>query len=112
MGHHAVFIVLGVLGCTAIGFVPATLVIEPHDIGLASRVLNSIQACGKATAQALCFSALQNKIAVYLSEYATPAALSASLPHWSLPALFGGMATGNFSNAPSVNPVIIQGIGP
>ena len=112
MGNYAVFIVLGVLGCTAIGFVPATLVIEPHDIGLVSGVLNSIQACGKAIAQALCVSVLQNKIAVYLPEYATPAALSASLPPWSLPALFGGIATGNFSNAPSVNLEIIQGIGP
>jgi hypothetical protein len=112
MGNHAVFIVLGLLGCTAIGFVPVTLVVEPHDIGLVSEVLSSIQACGRATAQALYVSVLQNKIAVYLPEYATLAALSASLPPSSLPALFGGIATGNFSNAPSVNPEIIQGIGP
>jgi hypothetical protein len=116
-GNHSVFIVLGVLGCTAIGFVdnitfPVTLVVELHDIGLFSGVLSSIRACGGATAQELYVPVLQNKIAVYLPEYATPAALSASLQSSSLSALFCGIATGNFSNAPSVNPEIIRAIGP
>jgi hypothetical protein len=106
-GNHAAFIVLGVPDCTAIGFVdnitfPVTLVVEPHDIGHVSRVLSSIRTCGGATDQALYVSVLQNKIAVYLPEYATPAVLSASPPSSSLPALLGGIATDNFSNASCV----------
>jgi len=62
--NHAAFILLGVLGCTAIGFVDnitfpgVTLVVEPQDIGLAGGVLGSIRACGRAIAQDLYTSVL------------------------------------------------------
>lgn len=115
--HPAAFIVLGVFACASIGFVDnitfpgVTLVIEPQDIGLASGVLGSIRACGGAIAQALYVSLLQNKLALYLPEYVTPAALSAGVPSTSLPALFDANAIGNFSSVPNINPELIQTVG-
>ncbi|KAE9379631.1 TRI12-domain-containing protein [Stipitochalara longipes BDJ] len=101
--NHAAFILMGVFGCTAIGFVDnitfpgVTLVVEPQDIGLASGVLGSIRACGGAIAQAL-----------YNLFSRTKFALSAGLPLSSMPALFDGVAARNFSNVPGISVTIIE----
>jgi hypothetical protein len=94
-----------------ITFPGVTLVVEPQDIGLASRVLQFIRAPGGAIAQALYVSVLQNKVRVYLPKYVTPAALSAGLPSSSLPAIFGGITAGNFSGVPSIDPEIMEVVG-
>jgi hypothetical protein len=104
--YHAAFIVLGVFACPLVSFVDnitfpsVTLVVEPQDIGLASGVLGSIRACGGAVAQGIYVSVLLNKLAVYLPEFVSPTVLSAGLPSSSLPALFAGITTGNFSDVP------------
>lgn len=115
--QHANFIAFGVLGCVAIGFVDnitfpgVTLVIEPQDIGLATGVLGSIRAAGGAIAQALYVSVLDNKIKTYLPKYVAPAAVKAGLTTSSLPSLFAGLATGNFSAVPDITPAILAVVG-
>jgi Fungal trichothecene efflux pump (TRI12) len=115
--QHAAFIAFGVIGCVAIGFVDnitfpgVTLVIEPQDIGLATGVLGSIRAAGGAIAQALYVSVLDNKIKLYLPEYVAPAALKAGLPASSLPSLFAGIGTGNFTAVQGATPAILAVVG-
>ncbi|KAF2100380.1 trichothecene efflux pump [Rhizodiscina lignyota] len=117
--RHAATIALGVLGCVAIGYVDnisfpgVTLVWEPQDIGLATGVMGSIRAVGGAVAQALYVSILTNKVAHYMPEYISPAAVSAGLPESSLPALFTAIAagTGNFSSVPGFNAAVGAAVG-
>lgn len=96
-------IVIGVVTCTAIGYVEnitfpgVTLVWEPQDIGLATGVLGSIRALGGAIAQALYIGVLNNKLQDYLPEKVTPAAMEAGLPASSLGELFVGIAAGELS---------------
>ncbi|KAH8658641.1 fungal trichothecene efflux pump [Tricladium varicosporioides] len=116
-GGHSLFIALGVLGCASIGFVDnitfpgVTLVIEPQDIGLATGVLGSIRAAGGVIAQALYVSVLNNKVAVYMPEYVTPAAVGAGLPASSLPSLYAGITAGNFTAVPGITPAITASVG-
>jgi hypothetical protein len=111
--YHVAFIVFRVFACPLISFVDnitfpgVTLVVESQDIGLASGVLGSIRACGGSVAQGIYVSVLLNKLAVYLPEFVSPTVLSAGLPSSSLPALFAGITTGNFSDVPSINAKII-----
>jgi hypothetical protein len=115
--QHAAPIAFGVIGCVAIGhidnitFPGVTLVIEPQDIGLATGVLGSIRAPGGAISQALYVSVLDNKIKLYLPEYVAPAALKAELPAISLPSLFAGISTGNFTAMPDITPAILAVVG-
>lgn len=110
---HTAFIAFGVLGCFFIGYVDnitfpgVTLVIEPQDIGLATGVLGSLRGFGGAVAQALYVSILNTKVTEYLPAYVAPAAVSAGLPTSSLPSLFAGLSTGNFTAVPDITPAII-----
>ncbi|KAH8595966.1 fungal trichothecene efflux pump [Bisporella sp. PMI_857] len=110
---HAEFIAFGTLACIFIGYVDnitfpgVTLVIEPQDIGLATGVLGSIRGFGGAVAQALYVSVLTNKLADYLPAYVAPAVVQAGLPASSLPSLFAGLTTGNFTAVPDITPTII-----
>lgn len=114
--YHAAFIVLGVFACPLISFVDnitfpgVTLAVEPQDIGLASGVLGSIRACGGVVAQGIYVSVLLNKLAVSLPKFVSPTVLLVGLPSSSLPALFAGITTGNFSVVPSINAKIIQAV--
>jgi hypothetical protein len=109
---HTLFIALGVLACTSIGFVDnitfpgVTLVTKPQDIGLATGVLGSIRAVGVIT-QALYVSVLDNRLAEYLPANVSPVALEAGLPSSSLPELFAGITAGNFSAVPGITPQVI-----
>jgi hypothetical protein len=110
---HAMTITFGVLACFFIGWVdnitfPAvTLVWESQDIGLATGVLGSIRAMGGAVAQALYVSILTSKATVYIPEYVTPAVLNAGLPEASLPGLFAGLTSANFTGVAGATPAII-----
>lgn len=85
--------------------------IEPQDIGLATGVLGSIRALGGAVAQALYVSILTNKVTKFIPENVVPAATGAGLPASSLPQLFAGITTGNFSAVPGVTPQVIAATG-
>jgi hypothetical protein len=114
---HTFVITMGTLGCFVIGWIDnitfpgVTLVIEPQDIGLATGVLGSIRALGGAVAQALYVSILTNKATQYVPQYVTPAATGAGLPASSLPLLFKGITTGNFTAVPGITPKIIAATG-
>lgn len=99
----------------AIGFIDnitfpgVTLVIQPQDIGLATGVLGSIRSCGGAIAEALYVSILSNKVAIYLPEYVTPAALAAGLPKSSLTSLYAAITAGSgFTDVPGISTAIID----
>ncbi|KAF1981886.1 fungal trichothecene efflux pump [Aulographum hederae CBS 113979] len=115
--RHAATIILGVLGCVAIGFVDnisfpgVTLVWEAQDIGLATGVLGSIRAVGGAVAQALYVSVLTTKVGENLPAYVSPAAVSAGLPESSLPQLFAGITAGDFSGVPGATPQVLAVVG-
>jgi hypothetical protein len=110
---HAMTITFGVLATFFIGWVdnitfPAvTLVYEAQDIGLATGVLGSIRAMGGAVAQSLYVSILTTKANVYIPQYVAPAVVNAGLPTSSLPALFAGLASSNFTAVVGVTPEIL-----
>jgi hypothetical protein len=114
---HTFVITMGTLGCFVIGWIDniafpgVTLVIEPQDIGLATGVLGSIRSLGGAVAQALYVSILTNKAAKFIPENVIPAATGAGLPASSLPALFQGIALGNFTAVPGITPSVIAATG-
>lgn len=74
-------------------------------------MLGSIRAIGGAVAQTVYVSILTNKVATYLPEYVTPAAISAGLPEASLPQLFAGITAGNFTAVPGITPEIVAAAG-
>ncbi|KAH7121361.1 fungal trichothecene efflux pump [Dactylonectria macrodidyma] len=112
----AATIALGVLTCTAIGFVEnisfpgVTLIWEPQDIGLATGVLGSIRGFGGAIAQALYVSVLNNELAKKIPANVIPAATDAGLPESSISDLLAGTATGDFSAVPGITDAIISSV--
>jgi hypothetical protein len=114
---HAQCIILGIFATVFIGYVDnitfpgVTLVFEAQDIGLATGVLGSIRAVGGAVAQALYVSILTTKAAKFVPEYVAPAVTEAGLPASSLPSLFAGLTTGNFTAVPGITPQIIAAAG-
>jgi len=62
---------------------------------------------GGAVAQALYVSILTSKAAVYIPEYVTPAVLDAGLPTSSLPGLFAGLTSSNFTGVVGATPEIL-----
>jgi hypothetical protein len=92
-------------------FAGVTLLWEPQDIGLATGVLGSIRALGGAVAQSIYVSIFTNKLTSNLPAYVAPAAQAAGLPASSLPALFAGIATGNFTAVPGINAQITAVVG-
>jgi hypothetical protein len=113
----SVTIALGVLGCTAVGYLEnitlpgVTLLWEPQDIGLATGVLGSIRGLGGAVAQALYMSVYTNKLGDYVPRYVTPAAIDAGLPASSLPGLFQGIAAGELASVPGMTDRILAAVG-
>jgi len=114
--HRGMAIAFGIVGCTAVGFLEnisypgVTLLWEPQDIGLATGVLGSIRGLGGAVAQALYSSIYSNKLTDYMQQYVVPAATDAGLPADSIPALFAGITTGDFSAVPGINSDIIASV--
>ncbi|KAJ2906561.1 trichothecene efflux pump [Zalerion maritima] len=115
--RHDATLAIGVIACTAIGFVEnitfpgVTLVWEPQDIGLATGVLGSIRALGGAIAQSLYVTVLTNKLNDYLPENVIPAATEAGLPESSIEALFAGITAGDFSTVKGMTPEIAAAVG-
>ncbi|CAG9947642.1 unnamed protein product [Clonostachys rosea f. rosea IK726] len=113
----AATIAFGVLACTAVGYLEnitypgVTLLWEPQDIGLATGVLGSIRGLGGAVAQALYTSVYSNKLTELIPEYVAPAATDAGLPSDSLPTLFQGITTGNFSAVPGITETVTEAVG-
>lgn len=112
----SVTIALGVLGCTAVGYLEnitfpgVTLLWEPQDIGLATGVLGSIRGLGGAVAQALYMSIYSNKLGEYMPRYVTPAATDAGLPAESLPGLFQGIAAGDLASVPGMTDRVLAAV--
>lgn len=94
-----------------ITFPGVTLLWEPQDIGLATGVLGSIRGMGGAVAQALYVSVLDNQAKQSLAKNVPVAAEGAGLSAKALPAVFAGIATGNFSAVPGITPKIEAAIG-
>ncbi|KFH46505.1 putative MFS-type transporter -like protein [Hapsidospora chrysogenum ATCC 11550] len=109
-------IAFGVISCTAVGYVEnisypgVTLLWEPQDIGLATGVLGSIRGLGGAVAQALYLSIYTNKIVETMPKEVSARALGAGLPEDSLPALFDGIAAGDFSAVPGMSDTIAAAV--
>lgn len=115
--RHAETIAFGVVACTAVGYIEnialpgVTLLWGPQDIGLATGVLGSIRGMGGAVAQALYSSVYSNELTKNMPKYVVPAATEAGLPADSVPALFEGIAAGNFSAVPNITDSIIGAVG-
>jgi hypothetical protein len=115
--HWARTIAFGVLGTFFIGWIDnitfpgVTLLWEAQDIGLATGILGSIRAVFGAVAQSLYVTLLTNKLGTNLPKFVSPAALNAGLPESSLPALFAGITTGNFSAVPGFNDQVAAVVG-
>lgn len=115
--NYAKTIVLGLIGVIAIGWVDnitfpgVTLLWGPQDIGAATGILGSIRALGGAVAQALYVTILTNKLTTNLPKFVAPAATGAGLPTSSLPSLFAGITTGNFTAVPGFSPQIGTVVG-
>ncbi|KAF2263053.1 fungal trichothecene efflux pump [Lojkania enalia] len=80
---------------------------DPADIGLVTGVLGAIRTAISAVATSMYSSILATESSKYIPEYVTPAVLNAGLPESSLPALFAGITTGDFSAVPDITPDII-----
>lgn len=111
-------IAFAVLGCTAAGYIEniavpgVTLLWGAQDIGLATGVLGSIRALGGAVAQSLYSSVLNTELAKNIPKYVGPAATNSGLPTDSLPALFAGIAAGDFTGVPGISDRIIAAVSP
>ena len=66
---------------------------------------------GGAIAQSLYVTILLNKATSYTVKYVPPAAIEAGLPPKSITALFGALATGDFTAVPGITPKIIAAVG-
>jgi hypothetical protein len=115
--NYARSVVLGLIGVIAIGWVDnitfpgVTLLWGPQDIGAATGILGSIRALGGAVAQALYVTILTNKLTKNLPALVAPAATGAGLPASSLPSLFAGITSGNFTAVPGFNAQIGTVVG-
>lgn len=114
---HARTLALGVLGCTAMGYVDniafpgITLVSAPADIGLATGVMGSLRALAGAFTQTLYLSVLNNKLAVAIPSLVGPAALDAGLPAASLDALLADVSAGtSVAQVPGITSAIEKAV--
>lgn len=114
--RYAATIAFGTIACTAVGYIEnialpgVTLLWGPQDIGLATGVLGSIRGMGGAVAQALYSSVYSNELTKNMPKYVVPAATAAGLPADSVPALFEGLAVGNFSAVPEITDAVIGAV--
>lgn len=111
--RHATVLAFGTIATLSVGFIDSigymgvSLLFEPSDIGLACGVLGSIRTITGSIAQALYISIFSTRIAQNLPAYVAPAVIQAGLPQTSLPGLFQGLTTGNFTGVPGITPQIL-----
>ncbi|KAH0848654.1 siderophore iron transporter [Fonsecaea pedrosoi] len=111
--RHASAIAFGVIATFSVGFIDnvgfagVSLLVEPSDIGLACGVLGSLRTIAGSVAQALYISISTTEITKNLPAFIAPAVVQAGLPQTSLPALFAGLTTGDFSAVPGATPEIL-----
>lgn len=111
--RHAASIAFGIIGTFSVGFIDnvgfagVSLLVEPSDIGLACGVLGSLRTVAGSIAQSLYLSIFSTEITKNLPAYVAPAAVQAGLPQTSLPDLFAGLVSGNFSAVQGVTPNIL-----
>lgn len=104
------------IGTAAAGYVEnltlstMALVWEPDDIGLVAGVLGAIRTAAGALATSMYSSILSTELTKYLPRYVAPAAVEAGLPRSSVPALLGGVSTGNFTTVPGINNAVIEAV--
>ncbi|KAF2278923.1 fungal trichothecene efflux pump [Westerdykella ornata] len=84
---------------------------DPADMGLVLGALGAIRTAVSAVATSMYSSILATEAAKYIPKYVTPAAVGAGLPSSSLPALFTGISTGNFSAVQGMTPEIMAIVG-
>ncbi|KAF2186650.1 fungal trichothecene efflux pump [Zopfia rhizophila CBS 207.26] len=105
------------IGTMAAGYVEnltlstMALVWDAADIGLVAGVLGAIRTATSAVATSMYSSILTTEAGKYIPKYVAPAAVNAGLPESSLPALFAGITTGNFSAVPDITTGIIVVVG-
>jgi hypothetical protein len=104
------------LACTAegfienIGWVISPFCLAPEDLGLALGFLGSARCLLSTIAQTVYVSILTNKLTENVPKYVAPAAVKAGLPVSSLPSLFVGLTSGNFSDVGGITPTIIADV--
>jgi hypothetical protein len=87
------------------------LVLPTEDVGAALGALGSIRYGGASVAAAIFVAILTNMLTAFTAPAVTVAALQASLPKSSVPALLADLVTGDFSNFPDINDGIIAAVG-
>ena len=95
----------------ALLFAVAQLATPPHLLGLTTGQLISARAIGQAVGASVLVAVFKAKVASILPAEVSAAALKAGLPESSLPALVGGISTGNTTlimSAPGVTLPIIE----
>lgn len=102
--------------CCSVGIIEACamslgpLACATEDLGLATGALGSIRSGGAAVATAIFVSVLGSKLNAFVPALVAPAALGAGLPESSLPAIFDGLTTGDFSAVKGATPKIITAV--
>lgn len=100
------------MACFSIGIVETCslsltpLALPSEDIGVALGALGSIRSGGASVATAIYVTILDNKLAKFVPQYVTPAALNAGLPKTSLAALFTALTAGDLTTVPGITPQI------
>lgn len=116
-GQEAKGIGLMFMACFSVGIVEtcslalAPLALPSEDIGAALGALGSIRSGGASVATAIYVTILDNKLAKFVPEYVTPAALNAGLPKSSLPALFTALTAGDLTTVSGITPAIEAAVG-
>jgi hypothetical protein len=106
----AAFVVLSgfmVGAIEAVIYTLCPLTCEPEDLGLAFGLMASARTAIPTLAVAIYITVLNNKLAVYIPQFVSPAAVRAGLPISEIPQLLAGFTTGNFSSVPSATPQIL-----
>jgi hypothetical protein len=84
---------------------------DPADMGLVTGGHGAIRMAISAIATSMYPSILNTESAKHIRQYVMPAALGAGLPNSSLPVLFLGINTADFSAVPDATPAIIAVVG-
>jgi hypothetical protein len=106
-----IFIVLGGMGAgyvESLCFTSVGLVWEPAALGLVCGVMGAIRTAAGSVAIAMYVSILATQLTKYIPRYVAPTVTAAGLPESSLPALFAGLSTGNFTAVPGITPLVIE----
>lgn len=116
-GQEAKGVGLMFMACFMVGIVEicslalAPLALPSEDIGAALGALGSIRSAGASVATAIYVTILDNKLAQFVPQYVTPAALNAGLPKTSLTQLFTALTAGDLTTVPGITPKIEAAVG-